>query len=360
MYSYYLDFLKSFKTFTAQAFPQIEHYQFNFADNAFLNYKLYQEHVKKYPMCHILLTDISVDDNKDFFRYIGGAHSESTVQLLASNNTKQASVIMDFKWVTMQIQVKIVLASTSDVLNYHNQVISLFPKNMMFYAYGYTSLINVDSYIKGWEATDDTDGLVYRSTNQKVEGFSRYHIEPLIRINSITNQVDISQELSVDINMEVRLKVPNIIGNKTIDNRIIKGIQIIVNTAQDAKDLPILIDMDNDFYSDRRQKLKRTYQLSKSDFNFETLGHYRLQIRVDQYDNVLNRPVAIYFVEDSTHPTTKVEFIEVPVVLDSMIIEKDVDGTMVQFYNLELFDAVTDLKFFKFTELSNVQLFVFA
>ena len=141
MYNYYLDYLKSFKAFIGQNFPQIKHYQFNYADKAYLNYKLYSEHVKEYPMCMVNITDITTDDNKAFFRHIGNKYNIDTAQLLASNHTTRDSVIMDFKWVTIQTQVRINLYSVADLLDYHNQLISAFPKAFMFYSYKYNAYI---------------------------------------------------------------------------------------------------------------------------------------------------------------------------------------------------------------------------
>ncbi len=346
MYNHYLDFLKSFKSFISGTFPGINHFQFNYADNAFLNYKLYQEHVKEWPTCIINLTDITTDDNKAFFRYIAGASSVETAQLLTSNHTLEESVVMDFKWVTMQIQVRINLYSLADLLDYHNQLLSAFPKNFMFYAYKYTALINVDNYTEDWLESHDTEGLHYRTTNQDVEAFAAYPIEPIFRMNSIVKNKMVDGETSLDVNLEVRLKVPNIVGTTTDDNRIVNGIQIIINSAGDAKDLPILIDMDNDIYSDRRRKLHRSYILTESDFDKE---NNTVTVKEEIFPELENRSIAIYMVDDSTSPDPEILWTEIP-IFDIV----PVDGELI----IPL-ESTIDLSKFQFSQLSNTELYVF-
>ena len=343
MYNYYLDYLISFKRFIASNFPEIKHYQFNYADKAFLNYKLYQEHVKEYPMCIITLTDITTDDNKDFFRYIGMKYSKETVQLLASNHTKQDSVIMDFKWVTIQTQVRINLTSLADLLSYHNQLISAFPKSFMFYSYKYNAYIPIDEYTKTWESTDDTEGLYYRTEEQKIQAFARYSIEPIFRVNSVVKNKIIGDDTSLDINLEVRLKVPNYVGTKTVDNRLLNGIQVVINDQALAGDLPILIDMDNDIFSDRRLKLQRGYIINKTHFS---ITENQAKFKIDDYD-LIDKNVGVYMVDDSTLNDPKVFWTEKFINIDNII-----DG----YYVIDLVDDLVD---FQFSELSNLQLLIF-
>ena len=303
-------------------------------------------------MCIINLTDITTDDNKAFFRYIGMQHSRDITQVVASNHTKKDSILIDFKWVTMQVQMKINLYGTADILNYHNQLISAFPKNMMFYSYKYNAYIQVNDYIQGWDVSDDTEGLYYRSTQQTVEGFALYTIEPIFRITNITKNKVVDGETNLDISMEIRLKVPNLIGNVSINNRIINGIQIVMNKTND-KDLPILIDMNNDIYSDRQNKLKRSYLLKETDFDKK---NRLLILKKDNYQNVDNRPVAIYMVEDSTVSDPRIEYFEIPVVTSDYIIQIEESGEMVDYYQ---FPIKTNLLSFQFSAFSNIQLLVF-
>ena len=370
MYSYYLDFLKSLKRYIGSTFPQIEHYQFSYADYAFLNYKLYQEHVKEYPMCIISLTDIITEDNQAFKRFIGNKHSGDTAQLLANNHTKKDSVVMDFKWVTMQIQIKINLNSMADLLDYHNVLISEFPKNFMFYSYKYQALINIDNFTKDWEVTDNTEGIVYRTTEQKIEAFSTYYIEPIFRINSIVKNKIINDDTSLDVNMEIKLKVPNKIGNITMDDRIVNGIQIVMSGAEgDLKSLPILIDMDNDIYSDRQQKLKRSYILTKEMFQSEYV-----EIPLEIYQASENKSIGIYMVDDSTLNKPNILWEEYLLNNDYEVITQDyipyqeyvsatVDSEEVQevqeVQEVKVIRLPINTEIFNFNELNNLQLLVF-
>ncbi len=345
MNGHYLDFLKSFKKFIASHFPEIEHWQFNYGDKAFLNYKLYQEHVKEYPMCMINLTDISVDDNKAFFRYIGGAHSDELVEVLANNHDLQETILCDFKWVTMQVQLKINLASLADLLDYHNHVISAFPKDFMFYAYRYNSFININKYMTNWEPSHDMNGVHYRSTDQVTEGFAWFGLEPLFKVTSTTKTKNVEDEISLDIGLEIRLRVPNVIGNQTIDNRIINGIQIVENLQTETT--PILIDMDNDVFSDRQQKFKQANILAESNFNIE---NNTCEVPISLRDQIINKACAIYIVDDSTSNTPNILWEEITLVEDTML-NDDLDTF--------IFPLKDKLANFKFGPLSITELLIF-
>lgn len=373
MYTYYFDFLKSFKKFLTSTFPDIKHYQFNYADKAFLNYKLYQQHVQEFPMCMINLTDISVEDNRDFFRYIGAQFSQTTIQPIATNHTKKDSILMDFKWVTLTVDIKINLKSKADLLEYHNLAISNFPKNMMFYSYKYYALIKVNDYINGWEVTDDTEGLQYRSVNSDIEGFAQYEIEPIFKVNGITKNGTIDQGTSLDVQVEIRLKVPNVIGNKTLDDRIVKGIQILGNVITGSNEIPILIDMNNDIYSDRTSKCKREYIIQKDDIILKTdvttdangvditNEYHVVHIAVDNFLNQYDMPINLIFVEDSTESSPRIEYQEIEVLTNEYIVNytEQFNGVDVE---IEYYDIKLDFDYstFHFNELTSAKLLVFA
>jgi len=344
MNNHYLDFLKSFKKFISMHFPKIEHYQFNYGDKAFLNYKLYQEHVKEYPMCIINLTDINVDDNKAFFRYIASVHTSDNIEVMANNHTKKETILCDFKWVTIQLQLKFNLASLADLLDYHNQFISAFPKDFMFYAYKYKSFININHYMKDWEPTNDMDGVHYRTSDQEVQGYAMFNLEPLIKISSITQTKNVEDDISLDVQFEIRLRVPNVMGNTTLNDKIIKGIQIVENMKED---LPILIDMNNDVFSDRQQKFKQAHILSKSNFNIEK---NQCEIPVSLKDQINNKACAIYLVDDSTKNDPKIYWQEITLVEDSML-NKELDKY--------IFKMSDNLKGFQFSQLTISELLVF-
>jgi len=345
MYSYYLDFLKSLKKFVADIFPDIKHYQFNYGSYTLLHHKLYKEHVQEYPMCIINLSDITNEDNQAFKRYIGNKHSIQTAQLLASNHTKKESVLMDFKWMILQFQIKINFNSTADLLNYHNVLQSYFPKNFMFYSYTYNVLIEISKYTNNWEPTDTTEGLVYRAINQKVETFAQYGIEPIFRITNITQTKDVQTDISLDISLEVKIKVPNKIGNQSFDERIVNGIEIVIATTDEFNSLPILIDMDDDVISDRLSRLKRRYIL-----NEKMIVNNQLILNYEEYNLLLGYPIGIYIVDDSTSVDAKISFTEIPLLTDDYT-----NADKKEF----VIDLADDLSYFQFSDLSNMQLMVF-
>lgn len=345
MHNFYLDFLKSFKKFMASTFPDIEHYQFNYSDKSFLNYKLYQEHVKEFPMCHISLTDIRVDDNRAFFRQIGQAFCEDTLQPLCANHTKMSSVIMDFKWVILTMQVKINLNSPSDLFNYHNTALSTFPKNMMFYSYDYGSYIDVNKQVQDWDIDDETEGLYYRANDQDIKGFALYYNSPIFKINSMTKNKQIDGESNLDLDIEVQLKVPNVIGTKTIKNQIIDGIQIIINQTG-YSDLPILIDLNNDIYSDRRKKMKRMYILEKSDFDIET---NTLKLPISLLPALTNVNIGVYQVSDSTLDVPTIFWHEQGLLTDANIFPDRIE--------IQLTDELIN---FNFSPFSVLELLIFS
>ena len=117
MIGFYVDFLKSFKALIARVFPNINHYQFNYGDKSYLNYKLYKNHVTEFPNCHINLTDMRITDdvNHAFFRSISNHFNDLTTQHICNNNTAQESVLLDFKWVNIQIDVRINVETAAEV-----------------------------------------------------------------------------------------------------------------------------------------------------------------------------------------------------------------------------------------------------
>ena len=347
VHNYYIDFLKSFKKFMSMTFPAINQFQFNYSDKTFLSWKLYQETVKEYPMCIIGLTDIRVDDNAAYFRHVGDAYSQTTIQPLCTNHDTKQTVIMDFKWVVLQMQVKLNVNSPTDLFNYHNLLISAFPKNMMFYSYDYGSYIDVDTQTNTWAVSDNTEGLVYRVTAQEgTKGFALYMNSPLFKINEVTKNKGIEGESSILMDLEVQLKVPNVIGTSSRNNVILEGIQIVINQMGNDSGTPILIDMNNDIYSDRRQKMKGMYLLNKNDFN---ITDNTLELPIEMLDNIKDRKLAIYQVSDCTSIDPIIYFYE----YGTLDLTKDVTSNSIV---IPLIDNQAN---FYFNEFSVLELLIF-
>ena len=312
IHNYYMDFLRSFKKFIGTYFPNIETFQFNYADKAYLNYQLYQNHVQQYPMCIVTMNNIMPDDNAAIFRAQAQMMPDScaTLQLLCVNDSTQEAVVMDFKWVTINIQVNINVNNTSDLLDFHDFIITTFPNNFLFYAYDYNSYINVDAQTKSWSSTDTTEGLVFRVFDSTTQGYALYTTSPIFKINSTNVSKVVDGDSSIQMDMEVRMKVPNIIGSKTINNQIIDGIQIVIGMASPSTAdavLPILIDMNNNVYSDLRGRISKVFILGVENFqptvNTVTIG-------TDILAQITNKRVAIYMVDDSTIGSPEVIFYE--------------------------------------------------
>ncbi|MFA7129329.1 MAG: hypothetical protein WC136_09185 [Sphaerochaeta sp.] len=334
--TYYIDFLKSFKHFLSSHFPQIKHYQFNYADKTFLNWKLYNEDVYEFPLCIINFNDIRIDQNADFFRSVSHMMARPIVQTLCVNHTIRDTVVMDFKWVTISMGVKINFNSSNDLLDYHNYLITTFPKNFWFYAYKYTTFLDVDQVTKDWELDHDTEGLYYKTYDKAIKKYATYKLEPMLRIQSITKNKQVEQQNSLQIEFEGFLKIPNMISNQTQNNNIINGIQIIINSQGES--LPILIDMNDNIISDTKQKLFANILIDQNNFENNQL------IIPSHITKALNgKKAVIYLVSDSTSSDPIIIYEELGIILSS-----DVD--------LKFDVPIQD---YQFNVLNNNQLLIF-
>ena len=289
----------------SKAFPDIQHFQFNYSDKAYLNYKLYKEHVTEFPNCHINLSDIRLTDdtNRAFFRAVYNKFNDDTTQHICNNNTKKESVLLDFKFVNVNIDVKINVDNPADVFNFHNAILTNYPQNYMFYDYIYNAYIELEQVSKNWDVNDDLENVVYRVVDGEVKKFALYENSPIFKIvnSSLQKTVDgsvVNNGDGVSISFDVLLKVPNIIGVTNIKEQRIDGIQIIINGAGNDDALPILIDLNNDVYSDARNKASKIISLAPSDINIE-LGQIKLNDETKElfYDH----RAAVYIVDDSTN-----------------------------------------------------------
>ena len=306
MIGFYVDFLKSFKALIARVFPNINHYQFNYGDKSYLNYKLYKNHVTEFPNCHINLTDIRITDdvNHAFFRSISNHFNDLTTQHICNNNTTQESVLLDFKWVNIQIDVRINVETAAEVLNYMNMVLSCFPQNYMFYDYKYNAYIDLESVSKNWKVTDELENVVYKAVDGEAKKYALYKNEPIFKITNTSIQKTVDGSVNnlgdgINISFDVQLKVPNVIGKNTSGGNKIKGIEIIINADKFDQSMPILIDMNNDIYSNNRNKASKIISLVKSDID-QTNGRIILNDRIRELLN--DKHVSVYILDDTTAP----------------------------------------------------------
>jgi len=308
IHNYYLDFLKSIKRFVHTSFPEIKKYQFNYANKTYLSQQLYKNPVVELPTCMINLSDIRTVDNSAFMRGVGQQTCKNTLQLLANNHTRQETIVMDNKWVILSIDIKINVNSSSDVLTFMDRLLSVYPKDYMFYAYEYMAYINIDHFTKEWSASDDVEGvyLQAKSSDNSIQRYGLYYVEPIFKVVSSQKNKTIEDEAYVQFNLEVHLPVVNAIGNNTIDDRIIEGIQVIINSD---KDMPVLLDLDNQVYMDNRNKLLNAIILDESDFKIIDEKYYII-LPKDIKEMITNKNIACNIVEDISLKSSKVNFIE--------------------------------------------------
>jgi len=357
IHNFFLDFLKSFKTFISGRFPEINHFQFNYSDKGYLNYKLYKEHVIEFPHCHINLSDIRIgeDSNHSFFRKTGSLFNDNTLQHVCNNETREESVLLDFKWVTLMIDVKINTNSPIDTFNYINQVLSTFPQNYMFYDYIYNAYVSLDQVAQEWDINDVTDNVVYRAVDGEVKPYALYQNEPIFKVtsHSISKQKDTNSD-GVSLSFEVQLNIPNIIGiaSKTISKEL-SGIEIVLNTTGFNESLPILIDLDNNIYSNLQNKVEKIISLDDIDLD---LINNKVKIKSILKDIMIDKNLGVYMIDDSTLKDPNVIFIEMGHYslqeLDSFIVDDNIELLIPEGNQSEFAE-------FNLTSLSFIEIIVF-
>ena len=101
IHNYYYDFLKSFKRFISDVYPNINNFQFNYSDTTYLNYALYDKNVLEFPICHINIENIQTEDNHHVIRgrkLNALNHAEGNLlQHICNNNTLEESILLDFR-----------------------------------------------------------------------------------------------------------------------------------------------------------------------------------------------------------------------------------------------------------------------
>ncbi len=312
VHNYYLDFLKSFKKLVSDSYPDINNYQFNYSSSTYLNYQLYKKHTHEFPLCHINLMNIQVEDVESIKRL--NTNTFNTTFHLCNNDTKQESVYIDFKFVTLQLNVKINIGSTVDIFNYLNIAQDRFPLNFMFYDYKYTSFINLSGIADNWEVDDETENVYYRSVQGHSEMYATYETEPVIKINSLTSskQVELKSQDGnfVELDMEVRLKVPRMLMKNELGNNELRGIEIVINTNSYSETMPILIDMNNNTYSDLQDKALKVFIIPKDKLELHATDGNFIYIDSEYRVNLEDTKLAAYLVDDSCQADPTVLFIE--------------------------------------------------
>jgi len=320
------------------------------------------------------MSNIRTENNSHVIRNLGpdtsGVSGYNVLHHLCNNHTLKESLLMDFKFVFIDMTVRFNLDNSGDIFNYMNVLQSLYPNNMYFYDYKYSAYINIDEVTENWNADQELENVYYKTINDEIQKFAMYPVEPIFKITGITSSKNIElkgqPDNYVELNMEVYLKVPNRIGSSTINNQIVKGIQLIINSSDHSENLPILIDQDNDIYSSNRDKIERLYILSNDDFNINSTNEiYKLSVDPSLISVMENKRIAIYMITDTCLNDPDVLFIELGqydnLVLTNKVltnVELNTSGRIDIDIGATQLDK-EELARFNFSEFSRLELLIF-
>jgi hypothetical protein len=329
VHNYYVDFLKSLKKFIeniygdAQVFTDhgitsvggFRNFEFNYASKSLLHYKLYQQVGFEFPTCIINLTDIQTDNSQPF-RYNYGIYTEDLAQTVSINKNTNELIKVDFRWVTLSISIKMNFETGADVLNYYDRLNNL-PINFMFYSYKYNSFLDGTSILQtdldDNSTTLDTilsdySDIYYKMepTTSNLRYWFSYNTEPIFKINSKQKNIDSdNNNYSIDLNLEVQLKIPAVMAKiNSRNNMIIKNIEIIIANTFNI-DNPILIE-EPQIYIDNKNQLSKIFIMEKSDFSFsmDTDGINWIELKIPEVhlNQIINKFVSLYLCSDVTNP----------------------------------------------------------
>jgi hypothetical protein len=327
VHNYYVDFLKSLKKFIeniygdAQVFTDhgivsvggFRNYEFNYASKSLLHHKLYKQIGFEFPTCIINLTDIQTDNTQPF-RYNYGIYTEDLAQTVSINKTTNELVKVDFRWVNLSINIKMNFETGADVLNYYDRLNNL-PINFMFYSYKYNSFLDGTSIIetdikdnstKQDEILSNYSDIYYKMepTSSNLRYWFSYDTEPIFKIVSKQKNIDAdNNNYSIDLNLEVQLKIPAVMAKiNSRTNLIIKNIEIIIANTFNI-DNPILIE-EPQIYIDNKNQLSKIFIMDKTDFNFDMgedgINWIELKIPEIHLNHLMNKFISLYLCSDVT------------------------------------------------------------
>jgi hypothetical protein len=306
IHNYYVDFLKSLKKFITNLYGDINYinyngenintaggfknFEFNYASKSLLHYKLYKQINFEYPVCLINVNDIQQSDNSHASRFNGMIHTETLAQEISFNPNTMQAIYVDFKWVTLQIGIRMNFETSADVLNYFDRLLNL-PANFMFYSYKYGSFIDCTSLLEGYTEDEinsfENIYLKMEPTSDKLKYWSFYETEPVFKINNKQkNIINDNNEFYINLDLEVQLKIPTQVNNIYKRNQIVKNIEIVIANTFNI-DNPILIDT-NEVYIDNKHKLSKVFIMDKNDFDIDNNNDSILDfLFIDQPEEIL-------------------------------------------------------------------------
>jgi len=389
----YGDFLRSFKIFldkvTKNSMNKIE---WNYGSKTLEYYYMMNGGESfEYPTALIDIQDIQpVDGVSPIARnpHLNPNYSVHNIEI-ARNNTKNKTIILDKRWVTMMFTVTINTEDVASMLNYHNLFIGNLPMNYMFYDYTYYSYLEVTPIIGDWDYNnDDIENVFlmldptyryepdvhYKETNEdffksgtrsresagddypELEGrryFAMVKFEPILKMTSVQKQTDKESNLhSLTINFEAQIEIPNLLMyHQEYD---IESIELVIDTvSRNHQEYPILSDIPENFLTNKN--ISRGILLSPNNFVMPENPQdptRQAYLTVDTYINVDVEVPSLWAVEDVTETSASRFFI--PLKHSRVEIIKDSDGNPIEtrFYFKEMqwfetFDFTNPFNYYK-------------
>lgn len=353
IHNWWVYYLKSLKKFFGDSFDDsINNFEFNYANKGVLLKKLYKQMNVNNPSCIINMSSFRTESNLDPKRRNSGFYNLDQTNLLAKNITRGLDVRVDFKFVNIQQEIILNFDDATDVLNYYDRFTTVYPLNKDFINYEYKTLINIHNETKGWELTDNTDGIIYDASilgndnnagpnswteYQQPQRWGQYICCPQFNVGDVTQMIDKqSQKYSLRIGLNTLLRVPQTIITRYANELSIRAIQVVLDigtqkpleyvsktTSVDDKngltkntinlnnsvkvhenglptftslEKPICIDIDRDIYDSYR--MENVLYLSGR-INFDKLNG-KLILPPFLEPLLQNKAAALYIVQDST------------------------------------------------------------
>ena len=254
IHNWWVAYMKSLKKFFNETFDDsIINYEFNYASKSMLLKRLYNNIQHQNPSSIINLESFTTDSNLDPQRRNSGfINIEQTVPI-AKNTSKSQEIRVDFKFVNLQQTIIIIFNDSSDVLNYYDRLTTIYPLNIDFISYDYLTYINIHNETKDWDVVNDvTEGLIIDAAelgSDNMAGknsweaylapqrWAQYKCTPTFTLQGINQLVDKQNEkYQLQLTMSTRIRVPQTLLVRAMDNIKIRAIQVVVELADQETD----------------------------------------------------------------------------------------------------------------------------
>ena len=266
-HNYYIDFLKSFDVFlrnilddsetTFLSSQNLQRIENNFGSKTVLTHKLYGDESYEYPNAMIDIQDIKPFDNViPISQHLRPNNNSLDTFYIASNKTKNTNIFVETRLMLIDLNIKINVETSADLLNYYHIILNKLPVNFTFVDYNFGMFINLDEIgtEDQWDLSDDMYNIFKFSNNtlRDYESWSTvFTDQPMFELQSISKTEDKeNMKYSVNISMLCTFRIPYKINYETPQEikRIIVSIDTneVVNIPEDL--YPVLIDNDlNEF-----------------------------------------------------------------------------------------------------------------